>query len=163
MSERYEPPSDFLKAIIADEVPIGPNGFAAENLSRLIGMTCDQDPANRDWATMLLAQQDFDSEAITSALLRAIRDDYDAVRAEALLGLAKRAPTLALPYAKEALAAESASMPVFEAVEIIADPALIPALEPWLEDSENNYIDDWARLAMQACVRGVSKFHSNSE
>jgi hypothetical protein len=162
MSERYEPPSEFLKAIVADEVPIGTTGFAAENLNRLIGMTSDQDPANRDWATMLLAQQEIDTEAVRSALLRAVRDDYDAVRAEALLGLAKRDPALALPYAQEALAAESASMPVFEAVEIIADPALIPALQPWLKDSENNSIDDWARLAMQACVRGLSSSASRA-
>lgn len=162
MSERYEPPSEFLKMIVADEVPIGTTGFASENLSRLIDMTRDQDPANRDWATMLLAQQKIDTEAVRSALLQAVRDDNDAVRAEALLGLAKRDPTLALPYAQQALAAESASMPVFEAVEIIASPALIPALQPWLDESENDYIDDWARLAMQACVRGASKFSNES-
>ena len=161
MSERYEPPSEFLKAIIAEEATIGTVGHAAENLNRLIGMTCDEDPANRDWATMLLAQEEIDTEAVRSALLRAVRDDYDAVRAEALLGLAKRDPALALPYALEALEAERASMPVFEAVELIADPALVPALQPWLDDSENSYIDDRARLAMQACVRGASKLRND--
>jgi hypothetical protein len=162
MSERYEPPSEFLKAIVANEVPIGTAGFAAENLNRLIKMTCDQDPANRDWATMLLSQQDIDTEAVRSALLRAVRDDYDAVRAEALLGLAMRDPKLALPYAQDALEADSVSMPIFEAVEIIADPVLIPALQPWLEVSENDHIDDWARLAMQACVRGASSFRNEN-
>jgi HEAT repeat protein len=158
MSERYEPPSEFLKAIIAEEVPIGTTGLAAENLSRLISMTFDQDSTNRDWATMLLAQEQIDTENVRSALLRAVRDDYEAVRAEALLGLAKIDPKLALPYAIEALAGDSASMPVFEAAEMIANPALIPALQPWLYGSENSFVDDWAQLALQACVRGASKF-----
>jgi len=111
---------------------------------------------------MLLAQEEIDTDAVRLALLRAARDDHYAVRAEALLGLAMRDPKLALPYAQEALTASSASMPIFEAVEMIADPALIPALQPWLGDSEDTFVDEWAKLAMQACVRGASLYRSKS-
>jgi hypothetical protein len=163
MPEPYLPPSHFLRAIIDEEVPIGTTGLAAENLHRLIAMTCDEEPANRDWATLLLAQTEIDTEAVRSALLRALQDECDAVRAEALLGLAMRDPGLALPFAKAALAAASASMPVFEAVELIADPSLIPDLEPWLEPSEHDYVDKCARSAMAACLRNASPFSNTKD
>ena len=151
MDERYEPASEFLKAIVAEEAPISETGFGAENLRRLISMTRDRDVSNRDWATMLLSQQDLDTPEVRFALLQAVSDENDAVRAEALLGLAKRDPVLALPYAREALAKDYATMPVFEAAELIADPSLVELLQPWTEDSGDTWLDDVARRAVKAC------------
>jgi hypothetical protein len=81
----------------------------------------------------------------------ALRDENDVVRAEALLGLARRDPVLAIPFALEALSNEQACMAVFEAAELIADPALADALLPWTEPSDNEWLDKLARDALAAC------------
>ena len=156
MNERYEPASDFLKAIIAEEVPLSGSAFADANLGRLISLTQDRDLSNRDWATMLLASEEVDTPVIRDALLAALRDENDVVRAEALLGLARRDPVLALPFALEALSNDQACMAVFEAAELIADPALADALLPWTEPSDNEWLDKLARDALAACERGSS-------
>ncbi|UYY75961.1 hypothetical protein [Sphingomonas sp. R1] len=101
MLERYEPASDFLKAIIAEEVPLSGSVFADANLGRLISLAQDQDLSNRDWATMILASEEMDTPLVRDALLAALGDKSDVVRAEALLGLARRDPILALPFAFE--------------------------------------------------------------
>lgn len=48
MTERYAPPSKFLRAVIDDDVPFVGSDFAAANLRRLIKMTRDSDSVNRD-------------------------------------------------------------------------------------------------------------------
>lgn len=155
MLERYEPASDFLKAIIAEEVPLSGSVFADANLGRLISLTQDQDLSNRDWATMILASEEMDTPLVRDALLAALGDKSDVVRAEALLGLARRDPILALPFALKALSSEQASMAVFEAAELIASPALADALRPWAEPSDNNFLDKYASDALAACERGL--------
>jgi hypothetical protein len=75
MAERYEPPSEFLKALIDDDAPLVGGPHAEANLRRLVEMTRDKHPANRDWATLLLAQQDMDTSEIRDALLRAAEDE----------------------------------------------------------------------------------------
>jgi hypothetical protein len=57
MTERYEPSSDFLKAVAAEQVPLSGSAFADVNMRQLIAMTRDDDVFNRDWATMLLASR----------------------------------------------------------------------------------------------------------
>lgn len=154
MAAEYAPASEFLKAIVTDGVPIGESGFAAHNLERLINMTRDADVSNRDWATMLLAQSDINTPEVIAALIKATADENDVVRAEALLGIARRDRSLALPLAAQALQEEFASMAVFEAAEIIADPTLVPLLQPWTEESDETFLDDCARRAMSACQLG---------
>lgn len=156
MTERYEPASDFLKAIIAEEVPLTGSAYADANLVRLISLTRDQDISNRDWATMLLASEEIDTPVIRDALLRALRDEEVVVRAEALLGLARRDPARALPFALEALSNDRACMALFEAAELIADPALSDALRLWTEPSDNEWLDKLARDALAACETGSS-------
>lgn len=156
MQERYEPASDFLKAIIAEEVSLSGSAFADANLRQLISLTQDQDLSNRDWATMLLASEEVDTPIVREALLAALRDDDNVVRAEALLGLARRDPALALPFALEALSEDQACMAVFEAAELIADPALVDALRPWTEQSDNEWLDKLARDGLAACEKGSS-------
>jgi HEAT repeat protein len=155
MSEDYYPNSDFLNAIIAEDVPLIGSAFADANLRRLIALTRDDDLSNRDWALMLLAQQDIDTPEVREALLIAMADGEEIVRAEALLGLAQRDPKLALPYAIAALSSNSVSVPVFEAVALIADAALIEYVRPWVEASDDSWIDKLAREALEACVSGV--------
>ncbi|WP_426263774.1 lyase [Sphingomonas sp. PWP1-2] len=117
-------------------------------------MTRDEDRSNRDWATMLLSQEDANTPSVREALLSAAVDDDDAVRAEALLGIARRDVRLALPFVLEALSGDHASMAVFEAAAIIADPALVESLRPWTEPSDNEWLDNLARDALAACERG---------
>ena len=156
MSERYEPPSNFLKALIADEVPLTGGTFADENLRHLIEMTRDNDLANRDWATTLLAQQEIDTPEVREALLNAAGDEDNVVRAEALLGLAQRDKALALPLVKAALLGDVACMPLFEAAETIADPSLVPFLNAWTEPSGDKFLDGCALDALVACQMSKS-------
>jgi hypothetical protein len=137
MIDRYEPASDFLKAILDEEAPLSGSPMADENMRHLIAMTRDNDLSNRDWATMLLSQEDADTPEIREALLAAVEDDDDVVRAEALLGIARRDTQLALPFALAALSGDQVSMAVFEAAEIIANPALVGSLRPWTEPSDD--------------------------
>lgn len=46
MSDRYEPASDFLKAIIAEEVPLSGSWMADKNMKQLIAMVSDADRSN---------------------------------------------------------------------------------------------------------------------
>ncbi|GGY94213.1 hypothetical protein ACFSTD_16315 [Novosphingobium colocasiae] len=95
MRDRYEPESAFVKAIIAEEVPLSGSEWADHNLQRLIELTRDDIVSNRDWAAFLLAQEDADTPAVRDALLHAASDREAIVRAEAVLGLAKRDALLA--------------------------------------------------------------------
>ena len=93
-----------IERILDDTVIELVGGEHAEaNLARLIAMMRDKDPANRDWATLLLAQQDFDTPRVRDALLGAAEDENEYVRAEAILGLAQRDKALALPLLQREL------------------------------------------------------------
>ncbi|MGX7925445.1 HEAT repeat domain-containing protein [Tsuneonella sp. HG094] len=154
MAELYRPTSDFLEAVAAEEVPLFGSSFADANFQRLIAMTRDDDRTNRDWATLLLSQQEVDTPQVRDALIAAAQDEDDSVRAEALLGLAQRNPALALPFARIALMSDHVTMPVFEAVTLIADPSLVELLRPWTEPSEDDFLDNLAREALAACEQG---------
>lgn len=152
MSERYEPTSGFLKMVAAEEVPLSGSALGRDNLQRLIAMTRDPDHSNRDWATMLLSLEEIDTVEVRNALLDAVADQDGVVSAEALLGLARRDTALALPFAIKALSAPSACVAVFEAAELIADPSLIDYLRPWVQPSDNGWLDQSARDALAACM-----------
>jgi hypothetical protein len=155
MSESYEPASDFLKMVAAEDIPLSGSMLAETNLRRLIAMTRDADPANRDWATMLLAQEDIDTDEVRQALLDAAHDEEGVVRAEVLLGLARRDTALALPFVRKALSAPDAYMAVFEAAELIADASLIDHLRPWTLPSDHEWLDKCAQDALAACEGGA--------
>ncbi len=154
VSERYEPPSDFLKAVIDDDVPLVGGDFASANLRRLIEMTRDDHPANRDWATLLLSQQDLDTPEVRDALLRAAEDENDAVRAEAIRGLARRDKGLALPPLRRELARTSVTLPIFEAATLIADPSLAGDLRAFASPSGDEFLDRCVLDALEACENG---------
>ncbi len=157
MEDRYQPASDFLKAVIAEEIPLSGNAFADINLGRLINLTRDHDRSNRDWATMLLAQTDIDTDEVRKALLASAHDADNVVRAEAILGLAQREPILALPLLKEELSGEIACMALFEAASLIADASLIDSLRHWINPSEDEFMDRLAIEALDVCERAASK------
>jgi HEAT repeat protein len=154
MSERYEPASDFLKAVAADEVPLSGSEFAEANFHRLVEMTRDENRSNRDWATLLLSQQEIDTPEVRKALLAAACDEDEVVRAEAVLGLAQRDKSAALPFVIVALSGEQACMAVFEAAALIADPSLADFLRPWTESAEDDFLDRLAHDALIACENG---------
>lgn len=156
MNDHYEPASDFLKAVISDDVPLSGSAFGVANFRRLIAMTADADRSNRDWATLLLSQQDSDTVDVRRALLRAAQDEDENVRAEAILGLAQRDRAIALPLITSALAGDYASMPLFEAATIVADPSLLDMLRPWIEPSGDPFLDGLAQDAFDACAKGRS-------
>ena len=151
MTERYLPPSDFLKALIDDDAPLVDGNHAAANLARLIEMTSDEDPVNRDWATLLLAQQDIDTSRVRDALLNAAEDEDEYVRAEAILGLAQRDKALALPLLQRELRGEHVAVPLFEAAALVADPSLADDLREFVNPSDDDFLDELANKALAAC------------
>ncbi|PVM92114.1 lyase [Caulobacter radicis] len=156
MSDRYEPTSDFLKLVIAEQAPLSGAKGADENLRRLIALTADADRSNRDWAVLLLSQEEVDGPEVREALLRAAEDEDDIVRAEAMLGLAQRDANLALPFVQAALAAEAVAGPALEAAALCAHPSLVADLKVWAEPSDEAYIDALAADALAACEAAAS-------
>ncbi len=148
----YQPPSDFLQAVIADEIPFD-GEFGNQNLDYLIRLTRDADRANRDWATFLLAQTDFDTVSIREALLIAASDlDFD-VRSEAVLGLAQRNAPEATSLVQQMLGEQRVGTLVVEAAGYVADTKLLPLLtelEGWWDVDAN-----LLKTAILACETGV--------
>ena len=155
MADHYEPASNFLRAVVNEEVPLSGSAFADANMRQLIAMTRDDDLSNRDWATMLLAMEEADTPEIRAALLSAAEDENELVRAEALVGIAQRDRALALPLAVKALSSGLAIMAVFEAAALIADPSLVDLLRPWTKPSDDEWLDQPARDALAACEVGT--------
>ena len=148
--DRYEPPNAFLKSLIDDDAPLsGADGES--NRRRLITLMRDEDAANRDWATLLLAQQDLDTDEVRHALLAAADDENEYVRAEAILGLAQRNKALALPLIRRELGRESVAVPLFEAAALVADPSLVDDLRDFTVPSDDALLDELALKALTAC------------
>jgi HEAT repeat protein len=151
MTERYEPPSEFLKALIDDDAPLNGGEHAEANLRRLVEMTRDENAANRDWATLLLAQQDIDTPEVRNALLGAAEDENEYVRAEAILGLAQRDKAQALPLLQRELSGGVVPLPLFEAAAIVAHPSLAADLRAFADPSGDDFLDGLAIDALRAC------------
>lgn len=152
--DRYEPPSAFLKSLINDDAPLtGANGKS--NRRRLIILMRDEDSANRDWATFLLAQQDIDTDEVRQALLAAAEDENDYVRAEAILGLAQRNKALALPLIRRELGRERVAVPLFEAAAQVADPSLADDLRDFTVSADDTLLGELAAKALSACEAGA--------
>lgn len=151
--DRYEPKSDFLRSVIADEIPFEAGEFGEHNLQRLIALTSDQDRSNRDWATMLLVHLELDRPDVRKALITAAGDEDMYVRGEAILGLIDIDPILGLKLVRRELKAEFVAAAVFEAAERLADPSLIDDLEHFQWESEKKVMDGLASDALQACMK----------
>jgi hypothetical protein len=151
MEKGHLPQSEFLNAVIAETAPLSGCPEGDENLQRLIELTRDADKSNRDWATFLLSQEQIDTVEVRRVLLEATVDEDQMVRAEAILGLARISPELALPLVQQALAEASVSVPIFEAAELLAHPSLIDDLRGFTDPSDHSYADFAAIEALHAC------------
>ncbi len=153
MTDGYEPASEFLIWVLNDEAPLAGSEQAEANLGRVIALTMDDDVSNRDWATFILGNSDFDTPAIREALLARAGDPIERVRAEAIRGLARKDRLLALPYVQRALEAKSATVNVFEAAALVADPSLINLLSRFAKSTEDESMDQLVNDALLACQR----------
>lgn len=151
MAERYQPASYFLRAVRDNDAPLSGSQFGEENLRRLISFTHDMELSNREWATFLLAWTDINTPEVRDALLAAVKDDDEWVRAEAIFGLARRDRDMALPLIRKALGQQSVPEPIFEAAAIVAQVSLVEALRPHLGPSDDEYLDGVIEEAFVAC------------
>jgi HEAT repeat protein len=156
-NDSYEPPSKFLRGMIGRHETLGSHEEDRSTLAQLIEMTRDNDPANRDWATMLLWQQQIDTPEVRRALMVASEDNDENVRAEAIRGLAELDRTLALPLLRKALTSDWVSAPILEAAAIVADPSLIGDLRAFTASSGNDHLDHLAQEALTACEATVPR------
>lgn len=147
VTDAYLPPSEFLRAVIRQDVLLEDQA----NLRCLMEMTRDEQTENRDWAALLLAQHDFDTPEVRAALLGAAEDENAVVRAEAILGVAKRDRLLALPFLQKELAEDAVALPIFEAAAIVADASLVEDLRAFAEPSADESLDKQALGALKAC------------
>lgn len=155
MTDLYVPPSAFLQDIVAEDIPLEGSEFAEANLKKLIALTRDPDRANRDWATMLLAQLERDTPEVREALLTAAADEDLYVRGEAILGLALLDAAAALPLIRAALEEEYVCLQLFEAAAAAPHPSLVEKLRAFADDGDD-WIDRHARDALAACERSAS-------
>ncbi|WP_164156789.1 lyase, partial [Sandarakinorhabdus rubra] len=146
----HAPTAPRLCHLAAADWPADP-AAARAMVAELIDFLGDPKPANRDWATFLLAQSPEDCPALRDALLAAAADSNLLVRGEALLGLARRDRVSALPHVQAALALDRVSVALLEAAALCAHPSLIPDLEYWSRPSANRMADMAATEALLAC------------
>lgn len=135
MSDAYLPQSPVLAAIVRRVVADSPGTLTADEAVVAAGFVNDAHLSNRDWAVFLLAASADRSPAVLAALVAAMDDPNEDVRAEAMCGVAERAPDRALGPVTSALATGRASLPLFEAAARIADAALVPFLAGYVDDA----------------------------
>jgi hypothetical protein len=151
MTERYQPSSSFLQAFIDADEPLTNSDDDDANLLCLIDLIDDADPANRDWATLLLSQDELDTPQVRAALLHAAEDENNVVRAEAILGLALRDKSLALPLLQRELSGPFVPLAIFEAAALVAHPSLVSDLSSFAKPCGDSFLDDASLEALHAC------------
>lgn len=127
--EDYRPPSAFLQMLIDDEPPLAGDSQADARAALLIAATRDEDPENRDWALMILAQSELETPDALAALIAGMDDPEPEAALEALIGVAIRAPKTALPRVAALLDGDTIDSMTLEAAAYVADPSLVPVLE----------------------------------
>ncbi|AJP73135.1 hypothetical protein [Sphingomonas hengshuiensis] len=153
----YRPPSAFLCSLIDDEPTLAGDAEADARAATLIALTQDADPANRDWALMLLAQSERDDDATRAALAAGMDDDHRDAAGEALIGVAIREPERALPRVAELLGEEGIDSLTIEAAAYVADPSLVPALKEIRAElgGDDDLFDQILDEAIDCCTRGT--------
>lgn len=152
MSDYYQPESDFLKWVIAGDVPLSGSSFAEANLRKLIELTNDNVFSNRDWATFLLSQTDIDTAEVRAALHLRLHDECEVVQEEAMVGLASRRDISALPVLLSWMREDGLSKIILEAAAEFAEPSLLQPLSEhrkWAEDEEQQDLwqEAWDKCA----------------
>lgn len=121
--EDYMPASELLQRMVREDVEVEAHG------AEVIALTRDADGSNRDWALLLLAQSELASEEVLEALIAGMDDANHEAGLEALIGVAMRAPEVALPRVKALIEADTVESMALEAAAYVASPALMPALD----------------------------------
>lgn len=154
--EDYRPPSLFLQQLIDDEPALSGSSDADALAAQLIALTRDADPANRDWALMILGQSELETPEALAALVAGMADEEHEAGLEAMIGVAMRAPELALPRVKALLDEDVVDSMTLEAAAYVADPSLLPFLEAIgreVVDDDDSFTTILAE-AIEACSRG---------
>ncbi|RYG84362.1 MAG: lyase, partial [Alphaproteobacteria bacterium] len=155
-TEDYRPPSQFLQRLIDDEPELTGSAEADALAAELIALTQDADAANRDWALMILGQSELETPEALAALVAGMDDAEHEAGLEALIGVAMRAPELALPRVKDLLDQDEVDSMALEAAAYVADPSLLPLLEAIgreVVDDDDSFTTMLAE-AIEACSRG---------
>ena len=155
-SEDYRPPSAFLQHLIDEEPALSGGPAEDARALQLIALTRDADPANRDWALLVLAQSELETPEALAALVAGMDDEEHDAALEALIGVAMRAPALALPRVAELLDEDVIDSMTLEAAAYCADPSLVPALEAIgreVEDDDDSFTTLLAE-AIESCTTG---------
>lgn len=118
----------------------------------LIRLSADPDDDVRDWATFALGSQcDIDTVELRAALAARLDDPHDEVRAEAVMGLARRKDQRAVSAIQKELASNCIGTLFIEAAELLEAAELPPqlaALRDW-RDMDHELLE----LAIAACSR----------
>ena len=123
--------------------------LAQHALEALARLSADVSDDVRDWATFTLGSQfDVDSHDVRAALADRLDDPSEAVRAEAVVGLARRHDDRALAATRARLSTDQTGALTFEAARLLADPALHPLLVKWSTDRPD---DEEIAIALVAC------------
>ena len=151
-SFRYLPPNRFLKSI-AVRYPDQPDRlFFPHQYRQLLRLMQHRSPANRDWATFFIALSGHSGPEVDDAMLRAAHDPDADVRAEAILGLARRQRGSAFPLVRKNLAERPVMELSVKAAGYLAKRQLLPQLKRirrfWSLDPA--YLD----AAIRACANG---------
>lgn len=118
-------------------------------LDAVIRLSADESDEVRNWATFKLGSQfDVDSSDLRDALAVRLDDAYDEVRAEAMVGLARRHDPRATDAVRAALSNVHTGALTFEAARLLADPGLHSLLVKW---SNGQPDDDEIAAATEAC------------
>ncbi|WP_066798801.1 hypothetical protein [Sphingomonas soli] len=154
--EEYRPPSPFLQMLIDEEPELSGSAEADARAAELIALTRDADPANRDWALLLLGQSELETDEALAALVAGMDDPEHEAALEAVIGVAMRAPEKALPRVLELLDGDTVDSMALEAAAYVADPSLLPMLEAIgreVVDDDDVFTTVLAE-AIAACSRG---------
>lgn len=155
-TEDYRPNSPFLQKLVDEEPELTGSPEADALAAELIAATRDEDPSNRDWALMMLAQSELDTPEALDALIAALDDSEHEAALEALIGVAIRAPERALPRVKHLLDQDVVDSLTLEAAAYVASAELLPFLQA-ISNEVVNDDDVFTTLlgeAIEACSTG---------
>jgi HEAT repeat protein len=103
-------PDAGVRRAVAQALPsVMGDAFPGDTVRALVTLSADADDDVRDWACFALGTQlsEVDEPEVRNALAARLDDPHDDTRCEALLGLARRRDTRALPVLHERLAREN--------------------------------------------------------
>lgn len=126
------------------------------SISTLIHLSRDRVASVRDWATFGLGAIELDSPRIRAALLDRLDDPDADTRCEALLGLAKSKSPMVRERLVAELEKEAPTSLVFEAVEELGDPTLLPLMKRHLHSMNDEVYSLWA-ATLEGAYEALSK------